>query len=65
MKGTATRVPGRRSKSVTLPTSAPASTTSPLISWPSTAGVGNFTSPCITCRSEWHTPHLRRGESGG
>ncbi len=35
----------------------PSATTVPEISCPRTAGVGNATSPLITWRSVWHTPH--------
>lgn len=34
----------------------PCSTTSPVISCPTTQGLANGSSPLITCRSEWHTP---------
>src|ERR1035437_8173083 len=37
--------------------SGPSSSMIPEISWPSTQGVGNATSPLITCKSVWHTPH--------
>jgi hypothetical protein len=49
----------------------PWSTTSPVISWPTTQGLEKGTSPFRTWRSEWHTPqaahqageqhHVRRG----
>lgn len=35
----------------------PCSTTSPVISWPTTHGLENGISPFMTCRSEWQTPH--------
>src|ERR1700687_321951 len=38
-------------------TPGPSSVTHPEISWPRTHGVGNATSPFITCRSVWQTPH--------
>src|SRR3972149_950836 len=41
----------------TPPTPGPISSTTPEISWPRTAGSGNFTSPLTTCRSVWQTPH--------
>src|SRR3989304_4671817 len=41
----------------TPPTPGPISATTPEISWPRTAGSGNFTSPLTTCRSVWQTPH--------
>lgn len=42
---------------VLVSVAGPCSTTSPVISCPTTHGLANGSSPFITWRSEWQTPH--------
>ena len=48
---------------ILLSVSGPCSTTSPVISWPTTQGLANGISPLITWRSEWHTPQAARNNN--